>query len=184
MIQTLKPKDYLDLKMYVEKFGDRYDDFYFTINRERKYFRDIENSKLYLDKVRRGEICFVEKNMGVVCTWGISDKSHRIYLKILYNNPVKIKTLLKSFFGQYGNKDFYIKIKSNNRLKDILVNNSKFPSLGFVMLPGIRGNDILFYRKATRLAYLPESILEEKGDLEEDNASYKITGKRFNRRPA
>jgi len=166
MIQTLKPKNYVDLKMYVEKFGDRYDDFYFTTNRERKYFRNLENAKQYMSKIKRGEVCFVEKDMGVICTWGFSDKSPRVYLKILYKNLDKIKSLLKAFLGTYGNKDFYIKIKSNNRLKDILTDVKSL--LGFVVLPGLRGNDILFYRKATKIVRLSERILEEKGDLLEE----------------
>ncbi len=167
MIQTLKPKEYVDLKRFVDRFGDRYDDFYFTVNRERKYFRNLDNAKKYSDKIKRGEVCFAEKNLGVICTWGFSDKSPRVYLKILYKNLEKIKSLLKSFLGVYGNKDFYIKIKSNNKLKDVLTDNDKISSLGFIMLPGLRGNDILFFRKATKLPKLSERILEEKGDLED-----------------
>lgn len=156
MIKKLGPKDAIDLMILAEKYNDKFKDFYFTKDRERKYFTKLENSKEYLKMTKKGEVCLYDVDYGIILTWGMTDKRFRTYLKLAFNSLKQIKQLIRAFLWKYGNKDLYIKIKINNSLRHIL------PEIGFIEIKGERGNDVLFYRKAKSLSKIDKYILEEK----------------------
>lgn len=148
MIEKFGIRNVIDLMLSTEKFRDKYRDFYFTVNRERKYFNKFENAEYYLKQIKKGEICLYEPDYGILTTWGFSDKSYRVYLKLLYTDMRKGIQLLRAFLWKYGNKDYYIKIKNDNPFKNVLFTKD----LGFVQLKGEHGNDIIFYRKKSPVA--------------------------------
>jgi len=160
MIRQMKVGDELDLMLSTEKFTDKFRDFYYTINGERKYFYKFENSKHYLKQTKKGEICLIEDSSGIILTWGISDKSGRVYLKILCNDNRKGIQLLRAFLWKYGNKDFYIRIKNNNSLRYAILAKD----LGFIDIKGNHGNDIIFYRKKRPIIH--QLLLEKDIDYD------------------
>lgn len=143
---------------------DTYQDFYITKDKERMFFHSIKTAKLFTKMLQRGEVCFKDEAQGLLITYGIHDKAPRKYIKILAQDMISAKRLLTVFLYQYGNKEFFLKIKRNNPL------NRLVQGLGFIFLGG-RGNEILLVRKADKI-----NRSNHYGDKE--NASDDFTGKR------
>jgi hypothetical protein len=94
--------------------------------------------------LNRGEICYSYEDKGFLITYGLHDKSPRKYIKILAKDNDSVKKLLRSFLYEFGDKEFFIKVKRSNPVGRVA------QGLGFVFLGG-RGTEILLMRKAEKI---------------------------------
>lgn len=123
------------IKKIIESLKDIYSDFYITKNNIRLNMK--ENIDVLLDCLSKGDIIHFSEDEGIAFYYGFSDKSSRVYLKLLIKDSNKIKDLLDfSFFDC----DIYVKIKKNNPLRKLLY------KYGFNNISG-RGSEILLIRK-------------------------------------
>lgn len=143
MIEPIKYNKFI-IEVLTTNIRDIYQDFYITKDKERLFFNNIKNAQLYSKMLQRGEACFKNDDKGLLITYGIHDKSPRKYIKILTQDMESARRLLTVFLYQYGNKEFFIKIKRNNPL------NRLVQGLGFIFLGG-RGTEILLVRKADKI---------------------------------
>jgi len=129
----LSKKEELEVKMLLQKFLDKYGDFYITKNNLRLFIQD--NLHLLFKGLSKGDyIAFNENGIGLVI--GFSDNSPRKYLKILTDDMNVANNIIKAFIMNL-NCDLYSKIKRNNPIKDVLLKN------GFLSQAG-RGKEELF----------------------------------------
>jgi len=143
MVERIKSSK-LALEILFGNIKDNFQDFYITVDKERVLLNNLIALKKYAKMMKRGEVCFREGSKGFLITYGIHDKSPRKYIKILFDDVNIAKKLLRSFLYEYGNKEFFIKVKRTNPLGRIA------QSLGFIFLGG-RGTEILLMRKAEKI---------------------------------
>jgi hypothetical protein len=123
---------------------DLYEDYYITLDKERKFLNNLINLKIYEKMLNKGEVCYSYEDNGFLITYGLHDKSPRKYIKILAKDSNSVKKLLRSFLYEFGDKEFFIKVKRSNPVGRVA------QSLGFVFLGG-RGTEILLMRKAEKI---------------------------------
>ena len=116
--------------------SDIYSDFYLTKNNIRLYIK--ENIDLLYDIVLKGDKLITTKYM-IAVILGYSDNSPRKYLKILTNDITKIPELLETISWKIE-CNIFMKIKKNNPIREILINNR------FEVIGG-RGKEILLEKK-------------------------------------
>lgn len=121
----------------LEELTDTYIDFYLTKNNLRLYIK--ENSELMFEALKNGDKIIYEEELGIIFTTGWSDNFPRKFLKILAKDNHSAGKLVKRMLWELKNTDLYIKIKTNNPIKQILEEN------GFIF-KGYRGKEILLMR--------------------------------------
>lgn len=155
MITTISPKKFeAEIVEFAKK--DDYEDFYITIDRKRKFFDDNKVIQQYAKKLKRSEIALTDGKGNFLLTWGISSKGQRNYIKILTNDNYKAKSLLKILLWNWGNRDYYFKLKNNNPLIKVA------KQMGFYFSGG-RGKEVLLYRK---------KFISKKTEEKENDDSY------------
>lgn len=116
----------------LNELSDPYSDFYFTQNNIRLFIK--ENFDIILKCLKQGDkIAF--NDCGIAIVVGYSDKAQRKYLKILTRDLNDVGSLVKKIYW-HVKSDLFVKIKENNPLKDVLLQN------GFRFLGG-RGKEVL-----------------------------------------
>ncbi len=125
-----------NISLLLQELTDVYSDFYITKNNLRLYIK--ENLYLLFDCLNKGDKIAYEDN-GVAIVTGYSDNNDRKYVKIL-TKDVSVADRLIKVISWNLTCSLYIKIKKNNPLKDMLVDN------GFMFVAG-RGKEILLSRK-------------------------------------
>ncbi len=118
--------------------SDSYSDFYLTKENMRLYLK--ENSELMFEGLKNGDKITYEEELGIIFITGWSDNFSRKYVKILAKDSHSAGKLIKRMLWELKNTDLYIKIKTNNPIKQILEEN-KFN------FKGLRGKEILLMRK-------------------------------------
>jgi len=146
MIERVTAKKF-ESEMLFNEIKDVYEDFFITINNERKFFTDLKTIRFYSTLINKGELCFKDDN-GYLLTYGLSDKAERKYIKILAKNNDSVRRLLTVFLYDYANIDWFIKIKKFDSIIKVLF------SLGFKQNFAPRGNELLLVRQKTSLINL------------------------------
>lgn len=144
MIIRLKIQNKFDVYDFVSRIRDKYEDFYVTKNKERKFLNNnwaiIENILKYqevygiIDKDLRGIIVIVR------------DKGFRPYVKILAENSKYTIDLLKFLKWNFVEQLLFFKLKKNNPLSSMIIKT------GFIKI-GDRGSEYLFEKKAIKQLY-------------------------------
>lgn len=132
-------KEQILIRGILDELSDVYSDFYLTKERMRLYVK--ENSELLFDALKKGDKIVYEEELGVLFVTGWSDSFPRKYMKILAKDNTSADKLIKRMLWELKNTDLYIKIKTNNPIKEVLEKN------GFKYF-GARGKEILLLRKA------------------------------------
>ena len=158
MIKQLENDKFVNELMFTA-VKDLYSDFYITLDKERKFLNNIDVLRLYTKMLKKGEVCYHNDDTGFLITYGLHDKSDRKYIKVLSKDNAITKKLLISFLYDFGDKDFFLKVKRNNPVGRIA------QGLGFVFLGG-RGSEILFLRKAKKIFRNPnQRDKDENSDI-------------------
>lgn len=134
-------------EMLFTDIKDVYEQFYITIDNERKFLKDVKIIRIYSNLLNRGEICLKDEDNGYLITYGMNNKSQRKYIKLLVKNNEIARRLLTVFLYNYGNFEWYIKIKKYDPLLKILLNKI----IGFKSNFPPRGNEILLMRPKMQL---------------------------------
>jgi hypothetical protein len=144
MFEQLKSKNYLDLLVFSNEVKDLHQDFYITMNNERKYLNDIKVIQHYFEnKLKHGEICLSDRKTCFLITWGFSDKNQRKFIKILSIDTNSARKALTCLLYQFGDKEWWVKVKKNNPLLKV------YQGMGF-NFEGGRGEEVLLVRKADK----------------------------------
>ena len=137
--QGLNKKEKKQIQFILGEVCDLYSDFYVTKNNVRIPLRD--NPEVLFDYLRKGDRIVYEidgeKGLGLVTGW--SDKSSRIYVKVLTKDLKSANNFLKIINWNIF-VDLYCKLKKNNPLSKIFLRN------GYVF-KGDRGSEILLCRE-------------------------------------
>jgi len=137
---TLSEKDKKEVFNILNEVIDIYSDFYLTKNNLRYYIK--ENIEILYKSLHDGDkTIFIDGGIAVILGW--SDKSPRKYLKLLAKDNKIADRLIKNINWNIT-EELYCKIKKNNPLKNILLQNKwKFA--------GDRGKEILLKREEIEL---------------------------------
>ncbi len=132
----LTNKEKSEVEKTLSKLIDLYRDFYLTKNNIRFFIK--ENIETLFDCLKAGDKIAFDAN-GVIVITGFSDKANRKYVKILAEDNAVAKRLLK-IISDNLEIDLYTKIKRNNPIQEMLLEN------GFKVVAG-RGKEFLLVRK-------------------------------------
>jgi len=144
MIQRLKIQNTMDVSDFLSRINDRFEDFYLTENKERKF---LKNNLVLIKKVLKRQECYGLFNNGLRATiFIIRDKGFRPYVKLLSENSKYTIDLLKFLKWNFFEKDLYFKLKKENPLTEYI------KKTGFIMI-GDRGKELLFYKKGMKQLY-------------------------------
>jgi len=132
----LTKKEKEQVSQLLQEYTDIYGDFYITRQNLRLFIK--ENPDVLFECLKRGDkIAFNEK--GIILIYGFADKALRKYVKILVEDETNANQLLKVLAWEIR-EDLYAKIKKNNPLKEILLEN------GFRYFKD-RGKEVLLIKK-------------------------------------
>lgn len=141
MIQRLKLQNKLDVYEFLSRINDRFEDFYFTKNKERLF---LKNNLFLIEKVLEKQECYGVFNNGLKAILIIvRDKGYRPYVKLLAENSKYTIDLLKFLKWNYFEKDLYFKLKKENPLSTMIIKT------GFIKI-GDRGKELLFFKKGLK----------------------------------
>jgi hypothetical protein len=144
MIKHLNYKNYIDLFDFLSCTNDRYEDFYVTIDKERKF---LKNNWYLIKKVLHKHECYglVDKGFnGIIMI--VRDKGFRPYVKLLTKSSKYNIDLLKFLKWNFSEIDLYFKLKKDNPLSE------QIKRTGFIKV-GDRGREILFFKKGIKPLY-------------------------------
>ena len=119
---------------------DYFKDFYYICRNERKYLKDVLNARHYSRMLNLGEVCLAEENNGFLLTYGLSERIERKYITFLTKDIETARKLLTVFLFEYGNKTWFIKLKSENPLLRVV------RGMGFFQRFSPRGSELLLVR--------------------------------------
>ena len=138
MIEKLTKRNTLDIITFLLDFNDRYEDFYFTIERERLFLKkNIELTK----RIIRDNDCYGYFDNGLKGILIIyKSKGFRPYLKIITTNYNATNSLMKFFVWNKNDIDIFCKLKINNPITKVI---RKF---GFFVKAN-RGKEVLFFKR-------------------------------------
>ena len=151
MITRVNSKNFENEILFTD-LKDSFEQFYITVDNERKFFKDLKTIRIYTNLLNRGEMCFKDEDNGYLITYGICNKSERKYIKLLVRNNEIARRLLTVFLYNYGNFEWYIKIKKYDPLLKILLSKT----IGFKSNFPPRGNEILLMRPKMQLNRLKD----------------------------
>jgi len=133
MIRRLNHKDVLNLLHFVNTVDDTYQDFYVTIDRQRKFFK---NDLVLIKKILETQKCYGWFDMEMKgCIIILREKGFRPYLKILASQRQIAIDLIK-YLNWNCNLELFSKLKNSNPLVIELKKNRFF-------IEGLRGKEIL-----------------------------------------
>lgn len=136
MIEKLNLKHKLDVYEFVMDNNDVYQDFYVTINKERKFIKDWD----IIHKLIHKQEFYGYFDSGMKgCMIILREKGFRTYLK-LFAIDRKFATGLIKFLNWNYKEEIFVKIKKDNWLCNILQKN-RFRIIGF------RGKEILLKKE-------------------------------------
>jgi len=145
MIRRLKIKDSINFYEFCLRCQDKYEDWYITQNKERKF---ISGDLKLIEKLLRYQEIYAEEEKeikGILII--LHEKGFRPYLKILAKDSKTEWDLLK--FLTWNNFDeIYAKLKLTNPLARTLQKQNRITkrlTFGFIA-KGFRGKEILLYR--------------------------------------
>jgi hypothetical protein len=144
MILRLNSKNKIDVYNFVISSPDRFEDFYVTFNKERKFLKDLKLIEKLL-KYQEVYALYREELEGLLIIF--REKGFRPYLKILSKNSKTDWDLLR-FFSWNCFDEIYAKLKLDNPLTRTLQKQNKITKrliFGFIS-KGNRGKEILLYR--------------------------------------
>jgi hypothetical protein len=144
MIERLKIKNKSDVYDFLSRVNDRFEDFYLTENKERKF---LKNNWSLIEKVlQKQEVygLFTNTLKGIMII--VHEKGFRPYVKLLVENSKYTIDMLKFLKWNFMEKDLYFKLKKENPLTE------QIKRTGFIVI-GNRGRELLFYKKAMKELY-------------------------------
>lgn len=155
MIEKLGKSNNIDVYEFIKRVNDRYQDFYITIDKQRRFLNDWD----LIDKILKTQELYgsFDKQLnGILMIY--REKGFRNYVKILAENREVENRLIKFFFWNCAGQDLFLKLKKQNPL-------SKFMQhFGFVF-SGDRGLEVLLFRKGTKqFKYYSTKDSEEQGE--------------------
>jgi len=144
MILKLKLQNKIDVYDFLLKIIDRYEDFYLTKNKERKFLKN--NWSLIINTLQKQEVYGLESNGLKAIMIIVRDKGFRPYVKLLAENSKYTIDMLKFLKWNYFEKDLYAKFKKENPLSTMIIKT------GFIKI-GDRGKELLFFKKGLKQMY-------------------------------
>ncbi len=144
MIVRLNCKNKIDVYNFVISNPDKFEDCYVTINKERKFLKDLK----LIEKILKYQEVYALYEKGIEGILIIfKEKGFRSYLKILAKNSKIEWNLLRYFSWNYFD-EIYAKLKLDNPLTRTLQKQNKVTKkliFGFIS-KGNRGKEILLCR--------------------------------------
>jgi hypothetical protein len=141
MIERLKAKNQSDVYDFLSRVNDRFEDFYLTENKERKF---LKNNWSLIEKVLQKQEVYGLFNNGLKAIMIIvRDKGFRPYVKLLAENSKYNIDFLKFLKWNWFERDLYFKLKKENPLSE------QIKRTGFIMI-GDRGKELLFFKKGMK----------------------------------
>jgi hypothetical protein len=138
MIIKLEEKNIIDIIDFLSEFEDKHEDFYFTLDKERKF---LKNNWGLVKKVLKQQECYGYFSNGLKGLLIIyRSKGFRPYLKILTTDYNVTNNLMKFFVWNKNELDIFCKLKINNPISNSI---KKF---GF-FIKGNRGKEVLLFKK-------------------------------------
>ena len=157
MIERLKQKHLTDVYEFLSRVNDKNEDFYITINKERKFLRG--NWSLIKKVLKYKEVygLFDRELKGIMII--LRDKGFRPYLKLLTEDKETCLNLLRFLRWNFIETELYCKFKKDNPLS-YLINRA-----GFIKI-GNRGAETLFLKKGVKQLQKvrPKDSREDKHD--------------------
>jgi len=144
MIQRLNKSNIIDLVEFFNRVPDKYEDFYLTENKERKFLKG--NWSLIKKILETQEVygLFQGNLKGLLIV--LHEKGFRPYIKLLSENSKYTIDMLKFLKWNYFEKDLYAKFKKENPLSTMIIKT------GFIKI-GDRGRELLFFKKGLKQLY-------------------------------
>jgi hypothetical protein len=148
MIEILKRKHTYDVYEFLNRTYDRYQEFYVTFDKERKYLRS--NLKLITKMLKHQEIYALRNKTidGLLMIY--RTKGFRPYIKLLAKDHKSYQSLLQYIDWTFYKEELFLKLKSNNPLVkeflDKIVEKDKptqYKSKSNFIFIGLRGNELL-----------------------------------------
>jgi hypothetical protein len=156
MIGKLTVKNKIDIVSFLLEFNDRFEDFYFTLDKERKF---LKNNLSLIEKILSRQECYGYFNNGLKGLLIIyRSKGFRPYLKILTVDYNATNNLMKFFVWNKNELDIFCKLNTDNPIVNVI---KKF---GF-FIKGNRGKEVLLFKKGFKTF----TKLTPKDDYLEDN---------------
>ena len=144
MIERLNKKNKLDIYDFLSNINDKFEDFYFTENKERKF---LKNNWYLIDKILEKQEVYGLFNNGLKGLLIIlHEKGYRPYTKLLTENSKYTIDFLKFLKWNFFEKDLYFKLKKDNPLSQMIIKT------GFIKI-GDRGKELLFFKKGLKQLY-------------------------------
>ena len=144
MIQKLKMYNKIDVYDFLSRINDRYEDFYITKDKERKFLKN--NWSLIKEVLEKQEVYGLFQDSLKAIMVIIRDKGFRPYVKLLTENSKYTIDMLKFLKWNWFEKDLSIKVKKENPLSTMIIKT------GFIKI-GDRGRELLFYKKGLKQLY-------------------------------
>ncbi len=141
MIEKLKIRNKMDLYEFLLMVEDKFDDFYITENKERKFLK--KNWYLIEKVLNKQEVYGLFNNKLRAIMIIVRDKGFRPYVKLLSENSKYTIDLLKFLKWNFIEVDLYFKLKKGNPLSE------QIKRTGFTMV-GDRGKELLFFKKGLK----------------------------------
>lgn len=159
MIRRLNYKDAINIYEFILRCQDKFEDFYITQNKARKFFTDLNLIKKIL---KYQEVYAVEEKEITALLLIYREKGFRPYIKILCERKDLIYDLLKFLVWNFSQYEFYAKYKKENPITKIaqLTTKTGFSKYGFKFC-GSRGQEIL--------------LIHQKQEKRDDQYTRKIT---------
>jgi hypothetical protein len=144
VIQKLKIQNKIDIYDFLFRINDRYEDFYLTKNKERKFLKN--NWSLIENILEKQEVYGLDSNGLKAIMIIVRDKGFRPYVKLLAENSKYTIDMLKFLKWNYFEVDLYFKLKKENPLSE------QIKKTGFIKI-GDRGKELLFFKKGMKQLY-------------------------------
>lgn len=144
MIQKLGLKNKIDICEAVSRIRDVYEEFYITENKDRKYLKDLH---LIEKLLKQQEIYSFSKKEITGLLLIYRQKGFRHFAKILAEDNISARALIKFLIWNFSYSDIYIKLKKINPLVKYLLAENPFTKKSMFKFAGDRGKEILLYRK-------------------------------------
>lgn len=163
MIKRLTQKNSPDIINLLQRFEDRYQDFYITKNKDRIF---LNNNFGLIQKILNKQECYGDESNGIIKGIIIiyREKGFRTFLKI-YGDRNSIYRLLKYLSWNCNQKELWVKVKKENPINNTLqkFNRRKIETSYVFSFGGLRGEEILL-RGSKKRIIRPQKNFGEKKD--------------------
>ena len=138
MVERLTVKHKVDIITFLLDTNDRYEDFYFTVGRERLF---LKNNWILIEKILKQQECYGYFENGLKGLLIIyKSKGFRPYLKMLTIDYTATNSLMKFFVWNRNEVDIFCKLKTDNPITNVI------KRFGF-FVKGNRGKELLFFKQ-------------------------------------